>query len=253
MYKLFWETLFDETEGVCVTATPYGTQMNMRGYVMHTNDNYFCINPLIGSRKDDNVGVLRNILVEMDNLPLDEQETALLGMPYTTKVFSGNKSFHYIISLLEPCHNRAEYDALVYRIYKKLAPNVDKANKNPSRLSRVPNAMRDNYRQTLFRVGPRVPKIEILTWLGPEEVVAPRPAPVSRLKKVLHPETSYFLAFGASEGFWNPSLFKAVCDMTRAGFDLEGIFIACENITGHLDSKDRSTIRSAYKKATGDL
>jgi len=55
-------------------------------------------------------------------------------------------------------HTRQEYNELVARMYDKF-PNVDKSGKNPSRLSRYPNVMRDGGSlQELWAIEGRVPR-----------------------------------------------------------------------------------------------
>lgn len=75
----------------------------------------------------------------------------------------------------------------------------------------------------------------------------------SAMRGVLSSWTDTFLAYGAPEGSWNLSLFNSSCDMTRAGYSLEEIMDRMQNITGTLDSKDRATIKSAYKTARNQL
>lgn len=243
----FFEILFDANEKTCFSKTPYGTYIcspDSRAVL----DVYFTINPLSGNRCDANVTAYRNILIEMDRIPLDVQKDRLSDVPYSTLVYSGGKSYHAIISLQEPCSSRAEYDALVDRIYSKI-PDADRSARNPSRFSRVPGAVRDNGKeQELLFVGSRISRAILEAWLGPAPVPKPRAEPVG----VYNEFTNFFLRHGAEEGSWNISLFKAACDMTRNGAELADIIEDCTAITGRLDSRDLATIRSAHRSAKRD-
>lgn len=270
----FYTTLFNEGEGVCWSIDCYGTAVYpVESWEAYQGAPFFCINPLhlgldnaptrnyhspkLGRRADVNVTTYRNILVEFDSMPLNDQAAyvAKIKMPYTSVVYSGGKSFHFIISLETPLADREDYRELVSALHKKLE-HSDITASNPSRLSRSPNAIRDNGRpQTLIELGSRVPLDEFKTWLGPIEVpiraitLTPRVGEVRMLNKF----TEYFLKYGAEEGKWNAALFKAVCDMTRCGLTRDEIEVKLLGITGVLDSKDKSTMDSAIRQAEYDL
>ena len=116
----FFYTLFDENEATCFSSSQTGTKV----FDIDTKHEYaskwavlFCINPLHPTqdlnpteeyhsadkprRCDKNVVAYRNILIEMDSIPVEDQAEFIekTGLPYTTSVFSGGKSIHYIISL----------------------------------------------------------------------------------------------------------------------------------------------------------
>lgn len=261
----FYSILFDLYEGICWTKEQYGT--TVREFNFGTTENFFCINPLfinedrerpdsaVGRRADANVSCFRNILIEIDCMSLPGQQKYIdeLKMPYSTKVFSGGKSFHYIISLEQPCADIEEYRELVFRVLQKV-DKADKTAKNPSRLSRAPGAMRDNYCQSLHYVGARISRAALEDWLGPAPIKAPVPKSLTAgaLKPTLSIFTKYFLRYGAEEGKWNAGLFKAVCDMVRCGLTEPEISIRLESITGSLTRADRKTIKSALHKASYD-
>lgn len=149
----FIRTLFDKDEQTCFSQTPYGTELSSAPQL----DIFFSINPMHTSRADANVTYYRNILLEIDSLPLDEQLRYMDGIPVTSIVYSGGKSYHFIISLEQPCKTREEYDLLVKRLHK-LLPEVDPTTKNPSRFSRLPGAIRPDTGklQELIYLGNRV-------------------------------------------------------------------------------------------------
>lgn len=249
MIKKFYETLFRENEHVCWSANAYGIAVfprNQLGEFDGQRDNFFSINPLTGTRRDTNVTAYRNILIEFDNMPLADQGRAMRGIPHTTCVFSGGKSYHYIISLADYIESVEQYRELVRRIYKKL-PGVDRANGNPSRFSRAPGALRNGiHEQTLLYVNSAVSLQELEAWLGPKLISEqPKYDRAPSLKRILRADTNYFLLMGALKGEWNVKLFKAAADMTRAQYTRDEIIGLMESITGHLDRSDRRTIDSA--------
>lgn len=110
-------------------------------------------NPLDGSGVGNaNVTTYRFALVESDDMPIGKfaEIVRQLNLPVAAMVHSGGKSLHAIV------HIDAE-DANTYRdrvetLYARCAKNgisVDKANKNPSRLCRMPGVMRNGNRQYL--------------------------------------------------------------------------------------------------------
>lgn len=252
MIHKYYDTLFNADEGVCWGKTVYDTAVCPLAFFTDTNKLYpfVSINPLKTSRADANVTEHRNILCEFDTGTIAEQADALQasGLPYSTLVYSGSKSLHAIVSLEYPCKDRAEYDALVKRIYAKL-PNVDKSGKNPSRFSRAPNAIRDNgMQQSLMEVKQRIPWDVLDLWLGPEVITEQRP-PVTVGNRLLPTRTRSFLKYGAPEGKRNQLLFINACELYRAGYSEDEIF---ELVTVALDlpqKEIRATIKSAVKKA----
>lgn len=256
----FFKTLFNDSEHTSIVS--YVEDTTVRNNVGYWNTKqYFSINPLKNSRKDSNVTAYRNILLEFDKGSIEEQLRVLKssGIPYSTLVFSGNKSLHAIISLQEEITTRPAYDSLVAAIYKKLGGKdvVDIACKNPSRLSRLPFVERQDTGkiQTLLEVHGRVSNTDLYSWLGPyEQEKAEKYAEIPKGRvRVLSGFANHFLAFGAPKGEWNIALFKTACEMARCGYSLPEIEFECAGITGKLDKKDKATIKSAYKTAIGDI
>lgn len=110
-------------------------------------------NPLDGSGvKNDNVTHFRYALVESDTLPIAEQDSLLrrLELPIAALVHSGGKSLHAIVHV--DAENYEEYRKRVDFLYDFLEKNgvaIDKQNRNPSRLSRMPGVTRNGNRQYL--------------------------------------------------------------------------------------------------------
>jgi len=154
--KQFFQLLFDAGDSVCLASTPFGTDTLPIASVWESSAQYFCINALNGTRADANVSTHRTFLLEIDNMPLLAQDKAVEHLPISAKVFSGNKSFHYFITLAEPV-SAEEYASLARRL-QIAAPAIDKSCKNPSRLARTPFATRpeSGKLQELLFLGHRV-------------------------------------------------------------------------------------------------
>lgn len=257
MRERFYNLLFEPREEICISYDIYGTAVFPIRTVLHEtwNRNFFSINPLLNGRLDANVTCFRNILIEFDSIPLEQQLVLLKDIPWSTVVFSGKKSYHAIISLQEPCETREEYDAVVRRILEKL-PDADRSTKNPSRLSRAPGALRDGIEQSLHAIGGRISKERLDAWLGPEKLKTEQSSPAMFIpgdRRFLRGSTLYFLMAGAPEGEWNRQLFLAALDLARAGHEADETIDRLRQVTGHLDKKDMSTIKSAIKVAQKEV
>lgn len=108
-------------------------------------------NPVDGQGvKNANVTDYRYALVESDTLPLAQQNGILheLQLPIAALVYTGGKSLHAIVKVNaideKEYRKRVEY---LFSICDKNGLQVDKANKNPSRLSRLPGVERNGKKQ----------------------------------------------------------------------------------------------------------
>lgn len=144
---------------------------------------YICINPVDinsdGSAASSNIFVYRNILMECDEKGVDTEEQQYRikqsGIPYSTVVFSGNKSAHHIISLEESLSSEEEYKAWFKAIETILAKYNFKADsncKNPSRLSRAAEGINDvtGKVQDILEIRSRVPNKDMLVWFKQHEI-----------------------------------------------------------------------------------
>ena len=111
--------------------------------------------------KNEDVIAFRHVLVEFDRdeagkpIPKEEQYHAVVasGMPVSALIDSGNKSLHAWIRVDAP--DEKEYKRRVAIIWEWFSGiNLDKQNRNPSRLSRCPDGWRtvdgDVRRQSLL-------------------------------------------------------------------------------------------------------
>lgn len=111
-------------------------------------------NPLDGKGvKNENVTAFRYALVESDEMNLEEQHAMIreLELPVTALVSSGGKSLHAIVRIeagsFEEYRSRVDY---LYAVCEKNGLKVDRQNRNPSRLSRLPGVMRRGKKQFLL-------------------------------------------------------------------------------------------------------
>ncbi len=112
------------------------------------------INPLDGKGvKDVNVTAFRHTLIEADDQDLGKQLALIreLELPCSAIVHSGGKSIHALVRVDAP--DLDTYRARVDRLYQVCADSglkVDQANRNPSRLSRLPGVARGGRPQYLI-------------------------------------------------------------------------------------------------------
>ena len=124
-------------------------------------------NPLDGKGvKNENVTRFSYALVESDNLPILEQYAILrkLQLPIATLTLSGGKSLHAIVHV--DANDENEYRQrvdIMYDFLDKNGMNVDRQNRNPSRLSRLPGVTRGGNEQTL--IATNIGRKSFLEWL----------------------------------------------------------------------------------------
>lgn len=113
-------------------------------------------NPLDGQGvKNENITEFKYALVESDSMPVGQQNAILreLELPIACLVHSGGKSLHAIVRVdatdYKEYQKRVEY---LYDVCRKNGFSIDKQNKNPSRLSRMPGVMRKGHKQYLVDV-----------------------------------------------------------------------------------------------------
>ena len=111
-------------------------------------------NPVDGKGvKNENITRFTYALVESDDMSIAEQNAIYrkFELPIACLVYSGGKSIHAIVKV--DATDYEEYRKRVDFLYDFLERNglkIDKANRNPSRLSRMPGIMRNGKEQTLL-------------------------------------------------------------------------------------------------------
>ena len=110
-------------------------------------------NPVDGKGvKNENITRFSYALVESDDIPISEQDAIYrkLELPIACLVHSGSRSLHAIVRV--DANDANEYRKRVDYLYdflEKQGLKVDKSNRNPSRLSRLPGVTRNGIIQTL--------------------------------------------------------------------------------------------------------
>ena len=199
----FYECLFNKDEVTCFGENKFAVKTYNAIQIGSKADNQlFTINPLKkgSTRLDENVLVYRNFMFE-----IDEYEPEIVGekgekvpkeiqasivhtckLPFSTSVWSGNKSFHWIVSLNDDTYieSKVEYVALwkaIASILNKTANKVggkplkfDSNTKNPSRLSRCGGSLRltdiGAQLQKIAKVKTRISIDQLESWLEQNEV-----------------------------------------------------------------------------------
>ena len=113
----------------------------------HAGGAWIRFNPLDGKGvRNDNVAVYRFALVESDGMSIDEQYGLYkeLNLPIAALVYSAGKSLHAIVRIdafdKEEYRKRVDY---LYDVCEKNGLVIDKQNKNPSRMTRMPGVVRN--------------------------------------------------------------------------------------------------------------
>lgn len=138
------------------------------------------MNPLDGKgQSDKNVSAYRYVLIESDTLPKEEQERFYrkYELPIACLVDSAGKSVHAVVRIDAP--NEQEYRTRVNYLFRFLELRgfpVDNANKNPSRLSRMPGVLRNGVMQELLAAN--IGKHTWSEWLEYAEELALLPEPI---------------------------------------------------------------------------
>lgn len=144
-------------------------------------------NPVDGKgAKNENVTRFTYALVESDDMPIAEQDALYrkLELPIACLVHSGGKSLHAIVRV--DAKDAEEYRKRVDFLYDFLETNglkVDRANRNPSRLSRMPGVLRNGVMQTL--VATNIGRYSYADWLDFAEGLVDELPPFTVLKEML--------------------------------------------------------------------
>ena len=123
-------------------------------------------NPLDGKGcKNENVTDFRYALVESDEQDLPQQYALIkeLELPVAILVHSGKKSLHAIVRIdaanYDEYRKRVDY---LYIVCEKNGLKLDRQNRNPSRLSRMPGVIRGEHKQ--YIVEKNFGKKDFATW-----------------------------------------------------------------------------------------
>ena len=159
---------FDRTAGELIEQLNKcnGDITNVFGDYKQEAGAWIRFNPLDGKGvKNENVTDYRYALVESDCMALEEQNAFIreLELPVAVLVYSGGKSVHAIVKIDAPNYEeyckRVEY---LYSVCKKNGLEIDRQNRNPSRLSRMPGVIRNGKKQ--FIIDTNIGKSDFLEW-----------------------------------------------------------------------------------------
>lgn len=105
--------------------------------------------------KDEGVAAYRHALVEFDSASLEQQFAVIQAtrLPVSAVVYSGGKSLHAWVRVDAPdLETYRQRVAVIHALPLLAAAGMDKANKNPSRLTRLPGARRKDKVQRVVAV-----------------------------------------------------------------------------------------------------
>jgi RecA-family ATPase len=158
---------YDRTAGQLLEELArYGNMQSVFGDIDPNVGAWIRFNPLDGEGiRDSNVADFRFALVESDDMPVDQQRGVYeqLELPIAALVHSGNKSLHAIVRIdADDLHEYRRRVDLLYEVCGKNGLSIDRQNRNPSRLSRMPGVERNGNRQ--FLVGTNLGKPSWSAW-----------------------------------------------------------------------------------------
>lgn len=266
--------LFEPDEYISLSSNIYDTETYKVSDIsdeLLLSSNYFTINPFKPgtTRRDDNVSVYRNFLIEMDEYSLAEQRAILVNhnIPFTTWTYSGGKSYHVVISLQNPVKTEEEYRQIGQWIFDVLGEyKVDTTSRNPSRWSRLAGAFRQDKMsvQGLMETKSRVSDdlLEHLFFVH-EDLI--RTAEEAR-RPVLDPDevsddfrgkltmkTRDFIGRGVTQGGRHKTLYFCAADFKNNNYSqleaVEALRFGAIEKSGLTEAEFYKTIESAYRRA----
>lgn len=157
---------------LCDAIREKGLESALGGY-NHEAGVWLRVNPMNGEGiSDADVLGFRNALIESDDMPLKEQERLLyeLNMPICCVTSSGGKSLHAIVRIgADGPNHYADRVRYLHGECERAGMSIDKANKNPGRLTRLAGVERGEREQKLLRVG--IGAKDFQTWAAQERDV----------------------------------------------------------------------------------
>jgi hypothetical protein len=260
----WFEILFNPGESACYAENMYGTNVYPVEQIPD-NTEFYSLNPLAEHRMDCNVTAHRNFLIEIDSLPLEEQIPYIksFAMPCSMVTFSGSKSYHFVIALEQSLPSRKAYSYVATWLHN-IIKQADHSTKNPSRLTRLPGAIRSEKQveQKLMYLGKRISLEEFASFLNkyPDCRPVERPKAVRKFEDhqrgELNKFTKWYLNGEAEVNTRNWKLFQAAIDFASCNYTLDETLdqlleaaVAC----GLNQREAHSTIQSGwYRGFTGE-
>lgn len=282
--KKFMELLFNDDETVCVSHNKFAyhcidqKELLADKILLVSNNenaslqsikfediNLITVNPIKGFRNDANCTAFRSFLVEADHMSLEDQRLYFekeLRLPASSCVASGNKSYHYLITL-----DHDLPDAVHYKYFAQWILNIcsqaDQATKNPSRATRFPdNARHGGNNQDVIHIGSRVSHAELFRWLFQWENHKPiqHSRSVQNFNRNFHNTIPPWVQDELTSGITtdrNITWFKHACSCFKNGWSLEELIVELEPyfVPEH-DFNRREWIgvlKSAYQRVTKSI
>ena len=233
-------TLPDDPEDAHFTSVANSVQFCTDGAWVSLNP----VSPCIKGKApaDDEVTDYRHALIEADDLSQDEQWQQLckLNLPVLTVVWSGGRSLHAIVKIDagDDFNLYRERIAKLYAYLEEKGFPADRANKNPSRLTRLPGVLRGDDMQYLVSGGWGYPD-----WQSFENAeLSPRAISVSSPQKLMPTMKDeslirqYGIPFGITKSGCvtelNQSFFAAYTKQTQQLIYSDGYFWKYDPATG---------------------
>lgn len=159
-----------ERDELCASIRSNGLDAALGGYNADAGV-WLRVNPMNGRGiSDQDVNRFRNALVESDDMPLKDQERMFfeMNLPMACITNSGGKSLHAVVRIDADGRNHyADRVRYLHEECEKAGLSIDKANKNPSRLTRLAGAKRAGKEQTLLHVHKGAK--DFTTWMAQEK------------------------------------------------------------------------------------
>lgn len=155
---------------LCDLIRDVGIEDALGGY-NHEAGVWLRVNPMDGKNiNDGNVASCRNALVESDDMPLKDQERMLfeMNLPIVCVTNSGGKSLHAIVRVdADGPNHYADRVRYMHEECERTGMSIDRANKNPSRLTRLAGVVRGDSEQTLMHL--KIGAKDFPTWQTQEK------------------------------------------------------------------------------------
>lgn len=279
----FLDLFFDDGETFCVSQNQFANHaiskdMFMNGeFVINPNAEkihpftmqssevvLLAINPINGPRLDKNVTAHRSFLIELDDGSLKSQMDYVkeMKMPYSTCVFSGNKSMHFGIVLDQDIPK--ELWRMVNKWLLNIMERADQQTLNPSRCIRFPDNIRPEtkQKQKLIELKGRVDSNAFFDWLNKYPEKKPKPKPVRtdvrinpNMKRNVPKWIHENLKSGVTEER-NNTWFSMSCAMAARGFSIDEVFTyfgqAFHEDPDFQRKEWETAIESGFKKVLND-
>lgn len=273
--------MFNPGETVCSSSTVYASESKQQSEVT-TDEALLAVNPINGWKCVAGVTAFRTLLVEVDPPEWDSLEwsekleclrkqydyIANSGLPFSACIYSGNKSYHFLLVMDRPFESQEDY-RFHFRWVANILPAIDRQTGSGIHSVRVPGHVRKEtgQLQRLKEIRGRIERSDLLDFLNKHPSAKPVEIKMctTRLPQAEHSplapgeygrlsgRTLFFLATGADKGYWHEEFRLAVKDLKAQGYSREDAHALLERIEGHLDETSRSQLRYGYDNSNWEM